>query len=104
MVEVPPVPVSVVAARVTVTPGTLSMAAARFESGNLPMSSAEIASTMPKESRLISRLCCSEARMPVTVISSSAESEAVVVVVSAAYTCPPKAIELSARPDNPILA
>jgi hypothetical protein len=42
-----------------------------LESGNLPMSSAEIASTIPSEFFLMSKLFCKEARMPVTVISDS---------------------------------
>ena len=49
------------------------MAVARFESGNLPMSSADIASTTPTDSRLMSRLFCKEARMPVTTTSWSSD-------------------------------
>ena len=85
VVETPPVPVRLTAARLTVTPGILSMAVARFASGNLPMSSAEIASTMPSEFFLTSRLFCSEARRPVTITSSSGALEgAAAEVLSAA--------------------
>ena len=51
----------------TISSGRGAMAAAMSTSGNLPISSAEIASTKPPASLLISRLRCSEPRMPVTV-------------------------------------
>ena len=44
---------------------------ARLESGNLPMSSAEIASTTPVASRLISMEAFKLPRKPVTTTSSS---------------------------------
>ena len=47
---------------------------ARLVSGNLPMSSAEIASTMPWPSRLMSAEARKLARMPVTTMSSLAVS------------------------------
>src|SRR5689334_12123741 len=46
-----------------------SMAPARLASGNLPMSSAETASTTPVASRLMFRDFCSEPRRPVTMTS-----------------------------------
>ena len=51
----------------------------------------------------MSKLFCNEARMPVTTISVRSLSVEL-LSAGAAYTCPPKAIEPSARPDNPILA
>src|SRR3546814_6576513 len=55
------------------TPGRRCSDAATFESGNLPISSEEIASTTPAALRLMSRLRCSEPRMPVTTIVSRSE-------------------------------
>ena len=53
------------------TPGIRCSDAATLESGNLPMSSAEIASTTPIDSRLMSRLRWRDMRSPVTTTSSS---------------------------------
>jgi len=105
--ETPPMPPKVfpVVARLTVTPGTLSMAVARFESGNLPMSSAEIASTTPTDSRLMSRLFCKEARMPVTTTSSILSAPLVLVsagAASAANSEPLNARAPKANPEMPI--
>ena len=58
-------------ARSTVTPGMMVMASATFELGNLPTSSAVTTSTMALALRLVVIDCCSEARMPVTMTSST---------------------------------
>src|SRR6185312_3390575 len=65
------VPPSMDAPRVTVTPGMRCIAAAISTSGNLPMSSAEMASTRPPASRLMSRFRCNEPIRPVTVTLST---------------------------------
>src|SRR5277367_2864551 len=52
-----------------VTPGMRWMASARFVSGNLPMSSAVMASTIPLALRLMVSLVTSDWRRPVTTIS-----------------------------------
>src|SRR5580704_3912332 len=57
-------------ARSMVTPGMRWMDSARFVSGNLPMSSAVMASTIPNESRLMASLVTSDWRRPVTTISA----------------------------------
>ena len=57
-------------ARLTETPVIRCKDSARLVSGNLPMSSAEIASTTPADSRLISIARSSEPRIPVTTTSS----------------------------------
>jgi hypothetical protein len=57
--------------RWAVTPGRRVSDSAMLGSGSLPMSSAEIASTMSADSRLTSIADWMLARMPVTVTSSS---------------------------------
>jgi len=56
------------------TPGRRWSEAATFESGNLPISSAEITSTTPEDSRFRSRLRWSEPRRPTTTMSGSPAS------------------------------
>ena len=58
-------------ARSTVTPGMMVMASATLELGNLPTSSAVTTSMMASALRLVVSDCCSDARMPVTITSST---------------------------------
>src|ERR1700691_2785334 len=58
------------------------MASARFVSGNLPMSSAVMASTIPLVSRLMVSLVTSDWRRPVTTISPRLSVGAVVALVA----------------------
>src|SRR5882724_7188626 len=69
--------------RSMVTPGMRWMDSARFVSGNLPMSSAVMASTIPLEFRLMVSLVTSDWRRPVTTISPRFSAGAAVVSVAA---------------------
>src|SRR3984957_1366363 len=70
--------------RSMVTPGMRWMASARLVSGNLPMSSEVMASTIPLVSRLMVSLVTSDWRRPVTTISPRLSPGAGAAVVSVA--------------------
>lgn len=59
------------ASRVIWMPVTFSSTSARFWSGSLPISSASMTSTRLAALRFCDRAFCSDARMPVTTISST---------------------------------
>jgi len=59
------------------------MDSARFVSGNLPISSAVMASTIPNESRLMASLVTSDWRNPVTTISARGSVGATLAVSAA---------------------
>src|SRR5271167_2326199 len=73
-----------------VTPGMRWMASARFVSGNLPMSSAVMASTIPLALRLMVSLVTSDWRRPVTTISPRSDDDAVASVATVGSAIAPE--------------